>query len=103
MMDIGLSNRDKQTILSILVDFPSISKVFIFGSRAKGNFGSGSDIDLAIMDEHISMKDLFQLRSKLEDSNLPYFVDIVHYPSIKSQQLKNHINRVGKIFYQMAQ
>jgi predicted nucleotidyltransferase len=100
-MDIGLTDRDKQTISSILADFPYVSKVFIFGSRAKGNFRAGSDIDLAIMDDQVSMKDLLRLRSKLEDSDLPYSVDVVHYPSIKSQQLKEHIDRVGQAFYQI--
>jgi predicted nucleotidyltransferase len=100
-MDIGLTDRDKQTISSILADFPDVSKVFIFGSRAKGNFRAGSDIDLAIMDDQVSMKDLLRLRSKLEDSDLPYSVDVVHYPSIKSQQLKEHIDRVGQAFYQI--
>jgi uncharacterized protein len=100
-MDIGLTDRDKQTISSILADFPDVSKVFIFGSRAKGNFRAGSDVDLAIMDDQVSMKDLLRLRSKLEDSDLPYSVDVVHYPSIKSQQLKEHIDRVGQAFYQI--
>lgn len=80
-MNTGLTNRDEKAIYSILTAFPSVSKVLLFGSRAKGNFHAGSDIDLAFMDEEISEADLRAIRSRLDDSDLPYLVDVIHYPS----------------------
>jgi len=96
----GLTNRDKKIIHSILSAFPSVSKVLLFGSRAKGNFRTGSDVDLAFMDEEISETELRDIRSKLDDSDLPYFVDVIHYPSLTFKPLKEHIDRVGVPFYQ---
>ena len=94
----GLSEKDRNIIFSILKKFIEIRSVKIFGSRAKGNFRKGNDIDLAIMDP-IEDRILGKIQSEFEDSNLPYRADILCYPSLKHQELKEHIDRVGKIFY----
>jgi uncharacterized protein len=99
-MNTGLTIRDEKAIYSILAAFPSVSKVLLFGSRAKGNFHPGSDVDLAFMDEEISEADLRAIRSRLDDSDLPYFVDVIHYPSLTFKPLKEHIDRVGVTFYE---
>ncbi|MBX2901010.1 MAG: nucleotidyltransferase domain-containing protein [Cyclobacteriaceae bacterium] len=101
-MSNGLSNRSKSVIDSVLKGFPSVGRVLLFGSRAKGSYYAGSDIDLAIMDEEVSDKELLAIRSELEESDLPYFVDVVHYPSIRYQPLKEHIDRVGVVFYKKS-
>lgn len=102
-MDTGLSARDIRTIEAILDKYSSIRNTFIFGSRAKGTFSSGSDVDLAIMDNGVTENDLRHLQSDLEDSNLPYFVDIVYYPTLTHKELINHIDRVGRPLYQKDQ
>ncbi len=98
-MNWGLSNTDIETIFQILKKYPEISTVILFGSRAKGTHKTASDIDLAIMDEGIDIITLARIKSELEDSSLPYFVDILHYPSIEHKDLKEHIDRVGTLFY----
>lgn len=99
-MDTGLTERDIKTIEKILHCYPAIETVFIFGSRAKGSYNSGSDIDLAIMNEGITEHDIIHLKSAFEESDLPYVVDVVLYSSIKHRELKDHIDRAGKHFYE---
>ncbi len=99
-MDTGLTERDRQTIYSILANYPAVQSVTIFGSRVKGTFKPGSDIDLAIMNDEPTKLDLIRLKSEFDDSDLPYVVDIVKYPSIKLKELKMHIDRVGIPFYE---
>ena len=91
----GLSDRDMKTLQDIFKKYPDVKNVFVFGSRAKGTYKQGSDIDLAIMNEGV--KDMFirKMKSDFEDSNLPYAVDLVNYPTLKHPELKNHIDRVG--------
>ena len=80
--------------------FPQIERVVIFGSRAKGNFRQGSDIDLAIFGKDCSPGIAMDLHSKLnENTPIPYFVDVVDYNSLQQPGLKEHINRVGKVMY----
>ncbi|WP_297454347.1 nucleotidyltransferase domain-containing protein [Persephonella sp.] len=69
-------------------------KVYLFGSRAEGRNTQYSDIDLAFdLDKDISGK-LSQLRYILEESNLPYKVDIVDLKS--APYLKQVIKEKGK-------
>ena len=49
----GLTKRDWDTIINIIKKYPTIKQVSLFGSRAKGNYKKGSDIDLAFMDKNI--------------------------------------------------
>jgi predicted nucleotidyltransferase len=49
----GLKDLDIQKIQSVFTQFPEIQKVIIYGSRAKGNFKMGSDIDLTIVGENL--------------------------------------------------
>jgi len=99
-MSNGLTIRDQSTIESILAKYEVVKKVYIFGSRAKGNFSSGSDVDLAIMNNGVTNNDLIRIKSDLDESNLPYFVDVVLYPLLDYAPLKNHIERVGKLIYE---
>lgn len=97
---LGLTERDMKTLRDILSRYPDVREVFIFGSRAKGNFGQGSDIDLAVMNEGVTDKMIAQLKSDFSESSLPYFVDVTHYPTLRHAELKSHIDRVGLPVYQ---
>lgn len=96
----GLKERDLKTIFEILDKYKEVKLVHIFGSRAKGTQKTGSDIDLAIMNEEVSDTTIIKIKSELEDSSLPYFVDLINFPEIKHSEFRDHINRVGKIFYE---
>jgi len=74
--------------------------VIIFGSRAKGTSKPGSDIDFAIKGQFPDFTYPEKLRNLLEDGlYLPYFFDVLDYSKITNQDLKEHIDCVGKVFY----
>ncbi|MBF0450462.1 MAG: nucleotidyltransferase domain-containing protein [Candidatus Magnetomorum sp.] len=95
----GLTDRDMKTFNKIFKKYPNVNNVVVFGSRAKGSYKNGSDIDLTIMDETISDGDIIKMKNDFDDSSLPYFVDLINYKTLKQQELKNHIDRVGIPFY----
>ena len=99
MKNFGLTERDFLIIGQILSKYKSVKEVRIFGSRSKGVNHTGSDIDLAIMDHVPGLDVLLHLKSDFDDSDLPYTVDIVCYSKLNHQELKDHINRVGKVVY----
>ena len=99
MMNHGLSKRDIQTIQDIFTNYPDVEKVWLFGSRAIGNYHKGSDIDLAVMNEEVSDRTIQNMLSDFEESSLPYFVDVINFQELSHTGLKEHINRVGKLFY----
>jgi predicted nucleotidyltransferase len=72
-----------------------VDSVILFGSRAKGTFSNGSDIDIALKGENIVLNDLLDLLNALDELLLPYKFDIVIFDRIEDDVLKEHINRVG--------
>ena len=97
----GLSENTLKTISDELTKYSEIEKALIFGSRAKGNYNQGSDIDIAIITKAESDLIALDINGKLnENSPLPYFFDVVSYQGISNKKLKEHIDRVGIIFYE---
>ncbi len=79
---------------------PAIEKVILFGSRAKGNYKDGSDIDLAILGKNCTPSLAMEINVKLNEGlPIPYFVDVIDYLSLQHPDLKEHIDRVGIEFY----
>lgn len=99
-MKFGLSESDIATIQEVIAQFPAVERAVIFGSRAKGTAARGSDIDIALFGnnlEDITSKIHYQLE---EETLLPYFFDVLDYQQLKNQNLKDHIDRVGKVFFE---
>ena len=87
----------------IFFKYPGIKQVILYGSRAKGNFRIGSDIDISIKaDNSFTHTDLLRIGSDFDDSDIPYFVDVSIYDKISNVDLKSHIDRVGKVVYSAA-
>ncbi len=97
--NFGLTERDMKTITGILNKFTEVDVVNIFGSRAKGTFKEGSDIDLVIMNKSVSEKTLKKIQLEFEDSSLPYTVDLVCFDKLHQQEFIDHINRISILFY----
>ncbi len=99
-MNMGLSQNDKDYIINILQRFKEIERAKIFGSRAKNNYKTGSDVDIAIYGDGITLNLISSLRWMLEEEGpLPYFVDIVDYTHLDQGELKDHIDRIGVLIY----
>ncbi|MBD2230621.1 nucleotidyltransferase domain-containing protein [Phormidium tenue] len=98
----GLTESDMAQIVAACCQFEEIAAVVLFGSRAKGNYKPGSDVDLAVKGDRITRRTLAQLADLLnEELPLPYFFDVVHYNSL-DQPLVDHIDRVGVVLYDRA-
>lgn len=96
----GLTERDMKTLEGIFLKYPEVREVRLFGSRAKGHFKHGSDIDLAVMDKEIDSKTISNLSFDFEESSLPYTVDLINFPILKHQEFIEHIDRIGIVFYE---
>ncbi len=98
-MNFGLNENTIIKINSVFENHSEIEEVIIYGSRAKGNFRNGSDIDLTIKGENIKYEILSKINQEIDDLNTPYMFDISIFKDLDSKELIEHINRAGKIFY----
>ena len=99
-MKYGLPPQTLHTLYSIFQKYPGIRQVILYGSRAKGKFRNGSDIDLTLkVDSTFSQRDILTIAGDFDDSNIPYLVDVCVYDTLTNQDLIDHIDRVGKVLY----
>lgn len=96
----GLTDKTVSQIHAIFAHFPEVAQAVLYGSRAKGNYKPGSDIDLTLMGAGMTQKILGQIQSKLEDGPLPYRFDLSIFAQITHTDLIEHIRRVGAVFYE---
>lgn len=96
----GLSDTVITDICGVFRRYPNIEKVLIFGSRAKGMYSEGSDIDLAAVGDGLTFNQLMDINIQIEDLGLLYKVDVVDYNKNIGTPIGEHINRVGKPFYE---
>lgn len=98
-MKYGLENSVIEAIEKVLSGFPEVEEAIIYGSRAKGNYKNGSDIDITLKGESLNMTVLNSIVNHLDDLLLPYTFDLSIYKQISNMDLIEHISRVGLIFY----
>lgn len=98
----GLLDSDIETIIQTLSKYPKVEHAYIFGSRAKGNFKKGSDVDIALKGAELDFDTLSQISYLLnEETSMPYTFDILIYHSINELSLKDHIDRIGIEIYSL--
>lgn len=98
----GLKDKVIQEIGGVFSKYPQIEKAILYGSRAKGNYRNGSDIDLTLQGEGLTLTMLFRIETELDDLMLPYKIDLSNFHQIGNPDLVAHIERVGLVFYQKA-
>ena len=99
-MQYGISDRSLDTLDSIFKKYTGIRQAVLYGSRAKGQYRIGSDIDLSLKtDDTFTRTDLLRIAGDFDDSDIPYFVDVSIYGKLSNPDLKAHIDRVGKVLY----
>jgi len=98
-IEYGLKKNTIQRIRNIFAIHPEVEEVILYGSRAKGTFSNGSDIDLVLKGKGLSQALLNKIRWELDDLLLPYTIDVAIYDRIDNPELIDHISRVGVVFY----
>jgi predicted nucleotidyltransferase len=100
MMDTGLNIDTTSKICSIFKNFPQIEQAILYGSRALGTFKSGSDIDITLLGKELTQDLIWNIAQALDDILLPYVIDLSLFNTLDNTELKEHISRVGIVFYQ---
>ncbi|SMO61583.1 nucleotidyltransferase domain-containing protein [Solitalea koreensis] len=95
-----LDEHTVNAILGIFKKYPEIEKVLIYGSRAMNRHKPSSDIDMTLAGDQLDLSQLLKLENELDVLLLPYKIDLSLFRQIDNQDLIDHINRAGVIFYE---
>ncbi len=91
-MPVDLDEKYIDKIKKIIKDHISDSdlKIYLFGSRARGNAKKYSDVDIALKlkDKKIESKAMSMIAYDLEMSTIPYKVDVIDLNEISAEFMK---------------
>ena len=100
----GLKETVIYKICTVLRHYPQVEKAILYGSRAKGNYKNGSDIDLTLRgSKELTLNMLYRIMDELDDLFLPYTIDLSIFNNIHDPDLIEHIQRVGVTFYDKSE
>lgn len=96
----GLTDNDLKLIQEAAAQYPDIEALILFGSRAKGTYRKGSDVDIAVQGTAVDDATISGLTDQLNEVlPVPYFFDVLNYNTLAEPALKAHIDRVGLVIY----
>lgn len=100
-MKYGLKEVVIKKICDVFRSYPQVDRAILYGSRAKGTFKPGSDIDLSLCGgDDLTHRFLLRITEELEQLQLPYTIDLSLFDEITDADVKDHIDRVGVVFHQ---
>lgn len=98
-MKYGLSTQVIDQLRAVFENYPDIQVVYLFGSRAAGNFRDGSDIDLAVVAPAMTEAVFTALWNEVDALPLVFKVDCMHFDQLTNAALKQKILEGGVKFY----
>jgi predicted nucleotidyltransferase len=98
----GLSQKNVDRLSGVFAKYPLIDHIDIFGSRAKGTFRSGSDIDLAVYTKGGDDPQFSNLWLDVDALPIAFKIDLVDMNRLQNEKLAASIKRDGVRFYPLS-
>ncbi len=95
----GIDERSKQKIIDLIGVLLPNAKIYLFGSRARGNYTETSDIDLALdAGAPIPKIIIGEIKDVLEATNILNSIDVVDLNGAISPRMKDAILKEGVLW-----
>lgn len=101
-MPYGLSDAAINKLIQVFAQYDTVQQVILYGSRAKGNYSEGSDVDLTLKGKDIDFSSMQGISNDIEQLLLPYLFDISIFNTLQNKDLVDHIQRVGVSIYKKS-
>ena len=99
----GISERFIKELVTYCTNHTLINRVVLFGSRARGEHSSRSDIDLAITTINCSHSEQNLIAQSIEEMTTPSKIDILFTNRLQKEKLLANINKEGMILYEQGE
>ena len=96
----GIAPTAAAKLLALFEATPALERVWIYGSRARGDHRVASDIDLAVDAPAMSAQDFLALAGRVEDLGLIYRVDILRLQDVAEDGLRARIERDKRVLWE---
>jgi len=94
MNESELLLESEKFLKELLIEkLPDDSRIFLFGSRAAGSHGFSSDFDIGIMSNNLDRQLLLELTELIEESFVPFKVDLVDFSSVDDKFKKRALEK----------
>lgn len=95
----GIAPESLARLVSLFERTADLDRVWLFGSRARGDFYDASDIDLAVEAPRMNRDDWFRFRGAIEALGLLYRVDAVNVEFITEAPFRERVERDRRLFW----
>lgn len=80
-------------IVDIITKTPNIEKIILFGSRARGDQESRSDIDIAISCPKVTEREWVEICDRIDDINTLLSIDVTRFDTASTELQKKFLNK----------
>lgn len=91
----GIGPAVWEKLLHTAFSYPEVSAVILYGSRARGDYRQGSDIDIAIDAPDMSKQRFASLWQAIDDLPIIYPLDVLHLQQSVNTAIYDSITREG--------
>ncbi len=99
MKQFGLTKTEFYKIVNVLKRYSNdVERAILFGSRARGDYKSTSDIDIAIVFRNDNAQ-LNRIKADFNLENIIYTMDIIDYNKVSNEALKSAIDGEGVLIF----
>jgi uncharacterized protein len=99
-LSFGLSEKTLSSLRSYFISIPEVDQVILYGSRARGDFHKGSDIDFMLIGSGITPRLLSKMDMEIDDLLLPYFIQITDRKEILDARFLEVVEKEGVVFWE---
>jgi len=96
----GVAENTRAKLAQLFESTPGLERVWLFGSRARGDFRNESDIDLVLDAPTLSSTDVSRLSGRLDELGLLYRVDLVNWHDSLDERFRSLIEQDKKLFWE---
>lgn len=86
---IDITPKHKKLIIELLQRYLPNTPVWVYGSRVKGTARPQSDLDMVVFAMPAQRLEVSNLKEALEESNLPFRVDLFVWDEVPEEFRKN--------------
>jgi len=94
----GLSLETVSRISGVLAQFPELEEAVLFGSRAKGTYKPGSEIDLSLVGKALDWRMVGRIYDALDDLLLPHRFSLILFDQNTDSEVTAPIPRASPCF-----